>query len=75
MTLSLGSSVPVLVVYLHLPRLAALVSRPLRDLTRYRADLVAARIAEKNRAGKLLQDAQIKLSVVASASSAPPAAT
>jgi hypothetical protein len=42
---------------------------------RYRADLVAARTAEKNRAGKLLEDAQIKLSVVASASSAPPAAT
>jgi transposase len=49
--------------------------RRLRDLTRYRADLVAARTAEKNRAGKLLEDAQIKLSVVASASSAPPAAT
>lgn len=40
--------------------------RRLRDLTRYRADLVAARTAEKNRAGKLLEDAQIKLSVVAS---------
>ena len=49
--------------------------RRLRDLTRYRADLVAARTAEKNRAEKLLEDAQIKLSVVASASSAPPAAT
>jgi len=40
--------------------------RRLRDLTRYRADLVAVRTAEKNRAGKLLEDAQIKLSVVAS---------
>ena len=49
--------------------------RRLRDLTRYRADLVAARTAEKNRVEKLLEDAQIKLSVVASASSAPPAAT
>jgi transposase len=40
--------------------------RQLRDLTRYRADLVAARTAEKNRVDKLLEDAQIKLSVVAS---------
>jgi transposase len=40
--------------------------RMLRDLTRYRADLVAARTAEKNRVEKLLEDAQIKLSVVAS---------
>jgi transposase len=40
--------------------------RKLRDLTRYRADLVAARTAEKNRAEKLLEDAQIKLSVVVS---------
>jgi transposase len=40
--------------------------RRLRDLTRYRADLVATRTAEKNRAEKLLEDAQIKLSVVAS---------
>jgi transposase len=39
--------------------------RKLRDLTRYRADLVAARTAEKQRAEKLLEDAQIKLSVVA----------
>jgi transposase len=39
--------------------------RKLRDLTRYRADLVAARTAEKNRVEKLLEDAQIKLSVVA----------
>ena len=39
--------------------------RRLRDLTRYRADLVAARTAEKQRAEKLLEDAQIKLSVVA----------
>jgi transposase len=40
--------------------------RRLRDLTRYRADLVAARTAEKNRVEKLLEDAQIKLSVVIS---------
>jgi transposase len=40
--------------------------RRLRDVTRYRADLVAARTAEKNRVEKLLEDAQIKLSVVAS---------
>jgi transposase len=40
--------------------------RQLRDITRYRADLVGARTAEKNRAEKLLEDAQIKLSVVAS---------
>jgi transposase len=40
--------------------------RRLRDLTRYRVDLMAACGAEKNRAEKLLEDAQIKLSVVAS---------
>jgi len=40
--------------------------RRLRDVTRYRADLVAVRTAEKQRAEKLLEDAQIKLSVVAS---------
>jgi len=40
--------------------------RQLRDLTRYRVDLVAARTAEKQRVEKLLEDAQIKLSVVAS---------
>jgi transposase len=39
--------------------------RRLRDLTRYRADLVAVCTAEKNRVEKLLEDAQIKLSVVA----------
>jgi hypothetical protein len=39
--------------------------RRLRDLTRYRADLVAARTAEQHRVEKLLEDAQIKLSVVA----------
>ena len=33
--------------------------RRLRDLTRYRADLVAARTAEKQRAEKLLADAQL----------------
>ena len=42
------------------------VFRRLRDVTRYRADLVAVRTAEKQRAEKLLEDAQIKLSVVAS---------
>lgn len=40
--------------------------RRLRDLTRYRADLVSVSTAEKNRVEKLLEDAQIKLSVVAS---------
>src|ERR1700739_574980 len=40
--------------------------RRLRYLTRYRTDLVAARTAEKNRVEKLLEDAQIKLSVVVS---------
>jgi transposase len=38
--------------------------RKLRDLTRYRADLVAARTAEKQRVEKLLEDACIKLSSV-----------
>ncbi|WP_277499822.1 transposase [Nocardioides sp. ChNu-99] len=40
--------------------------RQLRDLTRYRMSLVATRGAEKNRVEKLLEDACIKLSVVAS---------
>jgi len=40
--------------------------RQLRHVTRYRADLVAVRTAEKQRVEKLLEDAQIKLSVVAS---------
>lgn len=40
--------------------------RQLRDLTRYRIDLIGARGAEKNRVEKLLEDACIKLSVVAS---------
>jgi transposase len=40
--------------------------RLLRDLTRYRADLVSVRSAEKNRVEKLLEDAQIKLSSVVS---------
>jgi transposase len=40
--------------------------RRLRDLTRYRIDLVGVRTAEKNRIEKLLEDACIKLSVVAS---------
>ena len=39
--------------------------RRLRDLTRYRVDLVGVRTAEKQRVEKLLEDAQIKLSVVA----------
>lgn len=39
--------------------------RVLRDLTRYRSDLVAVRTAEKQRVEKLLEDAQVKLSVVA----------
>jgi transposase len=40
--------------------------RQLRDLTRYRVDLLAARTAEKQRVEKLLEDALIKLSVVVS---------
>jgi transposase len=40
--------------------------RMLRDLTRYRVDLVVQAGAERNRAEKLLEDAQIKLSVVVS---------
>lgn len=40
--------------------------RLLRDLTRYRVDLVGVRGAEKNRVEKLLEDACIKLSVVVS---------
>ena len=40
--------------------------RQLRDVARYRADLVAVRTAEKQRVEKLPEDAQIKLSVVAS---------
>ena len=40
--------------------------RRLRDLTRYRIDLVGVRTAEKNRVDKLLEDACLKLSVVAS---------
>jgi transposase len=40
--------------------------RRLRDLTRYRAALVSDQSGEKNRVEKLLEDAQIKLSVVAS---------
>ena len=39
--------------------------RQLRDLTRYRADLVVTRNGFKQRAEKLLEDAQIKISVVA----------
>jgi transposase len=40
--------------------------RRLRDVLRYRCDLVEVRTAEKQRVEKLLEDAQIKLSVVAS---------
>jgi hypothetical protein len=40
--------------------------RELRDLTRYRVDLITTRTSEKQRVEKLLEDAQIKLSVVAS---------
>jgi transposase len=40
--------------------------RRLRDVTRYRIDLVGVRTAEKQRVEKLLEDAQITLSVVAS---------
>jgi transposase len=40
--------------------------RLVRDLTRYRSDLVRTRTAEKNRVEKLLEDACIKLSVVVS---------
>ena len=40
--------------------------RRLRDLTRYRTDLVGVRNSEKNRVEKLLEDACVKLSVVAS---------
>ena len=40
--------------------------RVVRDLTRYRVDLIVARTAEKQRVEKLLEDALIKVSVVAS---------
>lgn len=40
--------------------------RQLRDLTRYRVDLVQTRTAEMQRVEKLLEDAQIKLSTVIS---------
>jgi transposase len=40
--------------------------RRLRDLTRYRIDLIAERGQEKNRVEKLLEDAGIKVSVVVS---------
>ncbi len=40
--------------------------RELRDLTRYRVDLLAVRTAEKQWVDKLLEDALIKLSVVVS---------
>ncbi|MEH0933349.1 IS110 family transposase [Micromonospora sp. CPCC 205558] len=40
--------------------------RMLRDLTRYRVDLIAEAGAERQRAEKLLEDAQIKLSAVVS---------
>ena len=40
--------------------------RRLRDLTRYRRTLIRERTREKQRVEKLLEDAQIKLSSVAS---------
>src|SRR5215212_10683303 len=40
--------------------------RELRDLTRYRVDLLAARTAQKQRVEKLLEDALIKLTAVVS---------
>jgi transposase len=40
--------------------------RELRDLTRYRVDLIGSRTSEKQRVEKLLEDALIMLSVVAS---------
>src|SRR5918999_5721634 len=40
--------------------------RRLRDVTRYRADLLAVRTAEKQRVEKLLEDALIKLTAVVS---------
>ena len=40
--------------------------RELRDLTRYRRSMIRERTAEKQRAEKLLEDAQIKLTSVAS---------
>jgi transposase len=40
--------------------------RAMRDLTRYRVDLLAARTAEKQRVEKLLEDALVKLTVVVS---------
>jgi len=40
--------------------------RRLRDVTRYRIDLIGVRTAEKQRVEKLLEDACIKMSVVAS---------
>ena len=48
--------------------------RRLRDLTRYRIGLVSDQTREKNRVEKLLEDAQIKLSVVASDIFGSPAA-
>jgi len=47
--------------------------RELRDLTRYRVDLITARTAEKQRVEKLLEDAMIKVSVVVSDVSSSPA--
>jgi transposase len=51
----------------HAPGLVHLVPpRQLRDLTRYRRTLTQERTREKQRAGKLLEDTQIELSVVIS---------
>ena len=49
--------------------------RELRDLCRYRRTLVQERTREKQRAEKLLEDTQIKLSSVISDISAPPDGT
>ena len=46
--------------------------RVLRDLTRYRADLIGVRTAEKQRVEKLLEDAQIKCRWWPATSSASP---
>ena len=49
--------------------------RELRDLTRYRVDLITTRTAEKQRVEKLLEDAMIMLSVVVSDISGCPGGT
>ena len=49
-----------------LVRASYIPSRPIRDLTRHRCKLLADATAEKNRIQKFLEDANIKLSSVAS---------